>query len=377
MLKLQTDLMQVNPKYQRLKMTGIYPRFLATGIGSMPFTDPLHSVEISLTRLTEAPFWPQLPRIDMNEQMEIQYSEGLPRAVIDREKGRMYFDTSGDYSEAFASFYEAYMKAMDPDQGDGDCSALAIGPEFSRGIPAFEKKLQAGGANLPFIKVQTTGPCSFALTVVDENKRAIYYNEEFRDVLVKALAMKCRWQIRRFQPYAERVICFIYEPILSAFGSSTYVSVKREDVVAHLRECIDAVHADGALAGIHCCGNTEWSILIDAGVDIVNFDAFGYGETIAMYPEAVQTLFERSGALAWGVVPTSAAIREQSVNGLVSHFDGLIDHLASKGIDRRKILEQAMITPSCGTGSMESVDAEKVFEMTQALSLAMRRKYFS
>ena len=350
------------------------PNFLATGIGSMPFTNPEQAVEISLTRLSEAPFWPQLPKIDLKEQMEIQYSEGLPCAVIDRQKGRMFFDTAGDYSEAFAIFYEIYMKAMNPDTGDGDCSALAIGPEFSRGIPAFEKALQTRRGKLPFVKVQTTGPCSLALTVVDENKRAIYYNEEFREVIVKAMAMKCRWQIRKFQPYAERVICFIDEPILSSYGSSTYVSVSREDVVANLHECIEAIHADGALAGIHCCGNTEWSILVDAGVDIVNFDAFGFGETIAMYPDAVKTLFERGGALAWGVVPTSAAIREQSVDGLVSHFERLIDHLASRGIDRHTITEQAMVTPSCGTGSTEPGDAEKVFEMTQAVSLAMRRK---
>jgi hypothetical protein len=351
------------------------PKFLATGIGSMPFTDPDQASEISLTRLPEAPFWPQLPKMNLNEQMEIQYSEGMPRIRIDREKGRMFFDTTGDYSEAFAVFYETYMKAMDSADGDGDCSALAIGPNFSRGIEAFEKKLQVRGAKLPFVKVQTTGPCSFALTIVDENKRAIYYNEEFRDVVVKALSMKCRWQIRKFQPYADRVICFIDEPILSGFGSSTYVSVRREDVVAHLREMIEAVHADGAIAGIHCCGNTEWSILVDAGVDIVNFDAFGFGETIAMYPEVIKTLLQKGGALAWGVVPTSTAIREQTVEKMVSRFEALIDHLASRGIDRRLIVEQAVVTPSCGTGSMEPGDAEKVFEMTQALSKAMRKKY--
>ena len=47
----------------------------------------------------------------------------------------------------------------------------------------------------------------------------------------------------------------------------------RDDTVAKLGEVIEAVHAEGALAGVHCCGNTEWSILIDAGVDIINFDA--------------------------------------------------------------------------------------------------------
>ncbi len=351
------------------------PKFLATGIGSMPFDNPDYAADVSISRFSEAPFWPQLPKIDLNEQMEIQYSEGLPCIVIDREKRRMHFDTSGDYSEAFAEFYEAYMMAMDPDEGTGDCSAMAISPDFSRGIYAFEKRLQSEGKKLPFIKVQTTGPCSFALTIVDENKRAIYYNEEFRDLVIKALAMKCRWQIQKFQPYAEKIICFVDEPILSGFGSSTYVSVRREDVVAHLAEVIDAIHSDNALAGIHCCGNTEWSILIDAGVDIVNFDAFGFGETIAMYPDAVKKLMNRGGMLAWGVVPTSTAIREKTVDSLATHFEKMMNNLASKGIDKLQIAEQAIITPSCGTGSMEPADAEKVFEMNQALSKAMREKY--
>ena len=351
------------------------PKFMATGIGSLPFTDVEHAVDVSLSKLTEAPFWPQLPKIDLNEQMEIQYSGGLPRIVIDREKRRMYFDTSGDYSEDFAEFYEAYILAMDPDEGNGDCSALAISSNFSKGIYAFEKRLQNNGKKLPFVKVQTTGPCSFALTIVDENKRAIYYNEEFRDVVIKALAMKCRWQIQKFQPFAEKVICFIDEPILSGFGSSTYVSVKREDVVAHLAEVIEAVHADNGIAGIHCCGNTEWSILIDAGVDIVNFDAFEFGETIAIYPDAVKTHLNRGGVLAWGVVPTSVDIREQTVESLVAHFEKMMDNLVAKGIDKQLIVEQAIVTPSCGTGSMEPADAEKVFEMNQALSEAMREKY--
>ncbi len=351
------------------------PKFLATGIGSMPFENPEHAIDVSLSRLPEAPIWPQLPRLGLNEQMEIQYSEGLPCIVIDREKSRMYFDTSVDYSEPFAEFYEAYMMAMDPDDGNGDCSAMAISEDFSKGLYAMEKKLQSMEGRLPFIKVQTTGPVSFALTIVDENKRAIYYNEEFRDVVVKAMAMKCRWQIQKFREYAEKVICFIDEPILSAFGSSTYISVKREDVVALLQEVIEAVHADGALAGIHCCGNTEWSILIDAGVDIVNFDAFEFGETIAIYPEAVKAHLERGGMLAWGVVPTSKAIRNQTVETMAAHLEKMMDNLAAKGIDKQQIVEQAIITPSCGTGSMEPQDAEKVFEMTQLLSKKMKEKY--
>ena len=346
---------------------------IATAIGSLPHRTAAQAVDVVLASIPQAPIWPQLPATGMNEQMEIQYSEGMPNAIIDREKKRMYFDTASDYSDAFANFYEGYMNVTD---GEGDLSFAAISSEFSKGIYELESRLEKLGGKRPFVKVQTTGPCSFALTLVDENKRAMYYNDEFRDMIIKALAMKCRWQIQKFKKFADNVICFIDEPILSAFGSSTYVSVQRADVVAAINEVVEAVHAEGALAGVHCCGNTEWSILIDAGVDIVNFDAHQFGETIALYPQQVKAHLEAGKALAWGVVPTSTAIREQTVETLMVQLDKVMDNLAAKaGIDKKLILQQALITPSCGTGSMEVADAEKVFKLLGELSAAVRAKH--
>ncbi|HEY3323911.1 MAG TPA: hypothetical protein VGP72_25895 [Planctomycetota bacterium] len=351
----------------------IKPRFTATAIGSLPHPDPAKALDVIFAAIPEAPIWPQLSKFGLREQMEIQYSEGLPRVVIDDAKSRMYFNTAGDYSEELAKFYEGYMAVEE----SGDASAGAISAKFSAGIPALEKRLAASGKKLPFVKCQTTGPMSFALTIVDENKRAIYYNEEFCDVIVKGLALKCRWQIQKFRPFANNIICFVDEPILSAFGSSTYVSVQRGDVIAKLGEVIAAVHAEDALAGVHCCGNTEWSILVDAGVDILNFDAFQFGETIALYPEHMKKqLVERKNALAWGLIPTSAAIREETVAKRVEQFERLSDNLSKKaGIPKDVIAEQAFITPSCGTGSMQIQDAERVFKMLGETSQALREKY--
>jgi hypothetical protein len=149
-------------------------KFLATAIGSFPHDDPGRALDVIFSSIPDAVVWPQLPKLGLTEQMEIQYSEGMPRAIIDPDKGRMYFDTTGDYSDEFASFYENYMTAMEDGAG---IDSMAIGEGYSRGIYALEDRLQSAGIKREFVKVQTTGPCSFALTVVDENKRAIYYNE--------------------------------------------------------------------------------------------------------------------------------------------------------------------------------------------------------
>jgi hypothetical protein len=349
------------------------PKFTATAIGSLPHAEADKALDVILRAIPEAPIWPQLPKLGLREQMEVQYSENLPRVVIEEAKGRMYFNTAGDYSEELAKFYEGHLAAEE----GGDFSAGAISPQFSAGIPALEKRLKALNKKLPFVKCQTTGPLSFALTIVDENKRAIYYNEEFLDVIVKGLALKCRWQIRKFKPYANNIICFVDEPILSGFGSATYVSVQRSDVIAKLGEVISAVHAEGALAGVHCCGNTEWPLLIDAGADIINFDAYQFGETVALYPEQMKKhLVERKNALAWGIVPTSAAVREESAATLVERFEKLAGNLAAKtGIPKAVLAEQAFLTPSCGTGSLAVADAERVFKILSETSQALRAKY--
>lgn len=347
---------------------GFSPKCIATAIGSLPHANPEDAVRVVLENIPDAPIWPQLPANGMNEQMEIQYSEGMPRIVIDREKERMYFDTTGDYSMDLATFYENFLVE--------NFDYFQITPDFSKGFYAMEAALKAAGGSRPFVKVQTTGPMSFGLTIVDENKRAIFYNPEFIDIVVKGLAMKCRWQIQKYKSFAEKVICFIDEPILSAFGSSTYVSVNREDVIAKLQELIEAIHAEGALAGIHCCGNTEWSILIDSGVDIVNFDAFDFGDTIALYPESVKSHLEAGNVLAWGVIPTSSEkIQSQTVESLVAKFDAGVNNLAkATGLDRELIINQAMITPSCGTGSLPVADAELVFSMLGKVSKVLRER---
>jgi methionine synthase II (cobalamin-independent) len=193
-----------------------------------------------------------------------------------------------------------------------------------------------------------------------------------RDVVVKGTEMKARWMLRKFKGLGVPELCFIDEPILSAFGSSTYVSVQRSDVVHHLSEVIAAVHKEGGLAGIHCCGNTEWTILVDAGTDVISFDAFDYGETIAYYPGPIQGYLERGGVLAWGIVPTSAKIAAETPESLINRLHSAVDNLAAKGVPKSLIWEKCLVTPSCGTGSLPVDLAEKVFSHLGEVSRRLR-----
>jgi hypothetical protein len=349
------------------KRVPLSPRCLATAIGSFPHKDPKAACQLILRSIPDIPTWPQLPAIDYREGMEIQYSEGLPCVVLDDEKQRMYFDTRGDTSAALAEFYEKYLAE--------DIDHFKISPDHSLGVYEMERELRESGRAAPrYFKQHVTGPITMGLGRVDQDKRAIYYNDMFRDVIVKGVEMKARWLLRRFEFLGCPQICFVDEPILSAFGSSTYVSVERADVVRFLSEVFTAIHKGSALAGSHCCGNTEWTILIDAGVDIISFDAYEFGKTISYYPEQVKQFLERGGALAWGIVPSSERVAGESADSLVEKLDECVQNLADKGISRDLIWERSLITPSCGTGSLSIELSEKVIQHLPEISALLRQR---
>ncbi len=341
------------------------PRGLATAIGSFPHQAPEAACELILKYIPEIPIWPQLPNAGFREQMEIQYSEGMPNVVVDEARERIYFDTSGDSTSALESFYENVLAE--------NLDYFQITPEYSRGIYQMEKTLSAGDRSaVQFFKCHVTGPLTFGLSKTDEGKRSIYYNEIFRDVVTKGIAMKARWMLNKFKFLECPQICFIDEPIYTAFGSSTYVSVQRSDVVGCLSEVVDAIHKEGALAGTHCCGNTEWTILIDSGVDIISFDAFEYGETIGYYADRISEFLGNGGVLAWGIVPTSEKIQTQTPQSLVKKLEELVNNLASKGVDKNLLWDQCMPTPSCGTGSLSVELTEEIFRQLSEVSALMR-----
>jgi methionine synthase II (cobalamin-independent) len=166
-------------------------------------------------------------------------------------------------------------------------------------------------------------------------------------------------------------IIFFDEPSLSSFGSA-FSGLNREDVIHSLNECFDAVKG---FKGIHCCGNTDWSVLLSTNVDILSFDAYGYLGTLSLYPKELKTFLERGGLLAWGIVPTSEAILKEDAESLFNRFKEEVKILSKKGIDPA-LLQRAILTPSCGTASLPIHLAERACELTAEVSKRLREDRF-
>ena len=176
------------------------------------------------------------------------------------------------------------------------------------------------------------------------------------------------WEYNRLFP-GIKTILFFDEPSLSSFGSA-FSGLNREDVIHSLNECFEAVKG---LKGVHCCGNTDWSVLLSTDLDILSFDAYGFFETLALYPKELKAFLERGGILAWGIVPTNEEVLKEDAQSLVKRLQNGINTLISKGIDQT-LLQRAIITPSCGTASLPVPLAEQVCKLTAEISKRLGRE---
>lgn len=337
-----------------------------TLVGSFPHTEPQRLVDQIFSRFPEMPAWPQMPARDWRESMYVQYSEGLPGVALDCQGQRMYFRTDEAFQDQLEGFYQALVEE--------DVEHFKITPDCALGLHRFLDNLQRlGSIRPPWVKGQVTGPFSFAMTVTDESKRSIAYNAELREVAVLGMAMKARWVARRLRQFAEGVLVVLDEPYLCSFGSA-FINVAREDVIDAIDGAVAAIHKERALAGLHCCGNTDWSLVLSADIDVLNFDAYEFFQGLPLYPAEVKSFLEKGGTLSWGIVPASRAIDDLSAQTLLSTLDDRVEQLAGKGMERDLLYRQALLTPSCGLGAQSVERAEHVLDVLVELSVLVRQR---
>ncbi len=330
----------------------MFQSFSTTGIGSLPHTDPAEACKIVLDSV-DIPFWPQLPHRSFLELMVPQYSEGFPFVKIEGEHVSII---KGD-EPAVSIFYEAIANR----------SGFPISPEHAAGFYSFIDILKKENKKFTTLKGHITGPLTFTLSLTDNQKRPVYFDDELRELSLELLKGKASWQIDMLKPYAEKVLIFIDEPILSAIGTSAYLGVSNAEASRMLQEIVKHIKTSGGIAGIHCCGKADWPLILSSGIEVFNFDAYFYWDTLGIYPEEVKEFINNNGFIAWGVVPTSDAIRGVTLEGLCEQLERGISSLERLGVPREKLRQQSLLTPSCGTGSLEVKDALRVFSLLKDL----------
>ena len=333
----------------------------ATGIGSVPFTDPQETVALILEHMPLIPYWPQMVRLGYPEEMVAQAACGLPGFKVDVAAHTVGLDPDLPRDLALGQFYEAVL--------GGDLAPFAFKPEDAQGFTALLEKVASQGDGCQALKGQLAGPVTFSGMVKDLEGKPVLYDRELTQALSQGLARKAAWQARKFRELDKTAVIFFDEPILTGFGSA-YLPISRVEVLEILTQTLEAARLAGPLfLGIHCCGNTDWSLLLEAPMDILSFDSYGFFENLRLYEKPLKAFLARGGRLAWGLVPTGEELKEETTDSLWRRFQDQVSQLAAdQKLSIREILSQALLTPACGMGYLSPQYAQRAFTMLSDLN---------
>lgn len=345
------------------------PNFTATGIGTLPHTDPDAAVADITGRLKDMPYWPQLPKLGPLEDMNLQYARALaPLVAADQANRSLAAHPGLGREEALAALYE---RLFGPDQ-----ASFAPAPEEAAGYFRFREAVRAApqGA-FPWVKGHVTGPLTFLASVIGGDGKAMLYDDEAAEAVARGLGAAAGAQARQLAELGRPVMIFFDEPFLSGYGSA-FTPLGRDKVVGLLSASLEEARSRAELVtGIHCCGNTEWSLLVEAGADVLNLDSHGFGKHLLLYPEALAQLYDRGGAVAWGAVPTVDYNGRETAEELWTGLRGLLEALAARGFDRDVLGRQSLVTPACGMGGLPLASALAILDLTAEVSRLARERW--
>jgi methionine synthase II (cobalamin-independent) len=330
-----------------------------TIIGSLPHRDAVEGCKLISQYLKELPAWPQFPLRSHLENMYIQYSEMFPCIVVDDQKIRFNMEDG----------FDAQLEILFSDYVENNVVRYSVSRDYATGLYC----LSSGSlASAKMVKGQLIGPISWGLSVTDNEGRGILYDDLLAEAIAKFLKLKAAWQERFLSTVHSNTVIFLDEPYLASLGSA-FVALHPDQIKSMIGEVLSGI---SGLKGIHCCGSTDWPILLGLPVDIISFDAYNYLDSLLCYKPDLISFLHRGKALAWGIVPNDeVTLQRESVTSLYDRLMEAMYLLAMDSLTVQDIVRQSIITPTCGLASLSPAATEYALQLLNELSARIREAY--
>ncbi|SDG14335.1 methionine synthase [Desulfosporosinus hippei] len=348
------------------------PHFLTTGVGSVPQTNSEEALDLIWRKVPLAPHWPQLPNSGAESSFIGQYlSVLIETGIIGDIKNPKFLVEETDWVERMTGFFSLYLEGIEG--SDKALSRFGFSLQGGEGFEAFCLNLENHGTREAiFLKGQLSGPLTLGMQITDKNRRSSYYDETLRDILVKTLTLHAEWQTKRLSKFELPVIMMVDDPGLYGVGASSYITLNREELITELNSIFEGIIRQKGIPGVHVCAGMDWTLLFDSKAQIVNFDAYAYLQSMMVLAEHLNKFLLRGGILSWGIVPTNQDAWEETAHGLIHRLENNIAALVERGVDENLLRQQSMLTPSCGTGTLQKDLSEHIYQLLSEVGSAMR-----
>lgn len=332
-------------------------------LGSLPY-DNIEAVTRMAAKLFEKmPFVATLPQISEDDTLVNRTFENLPGIKI-QDKKVMLKVTSNHYKQNLSKLEKAFnhptLENLEP---------FAINSPFIEKYFQMIKKFKS-----PNAIVNLLGPFTISQILMNAAEEQMLTDKSFRKLFIQSICVKALWIINKINQINPNTVPIIMleEPMYGQLGN---LKRENEDVTVDLvttmfAKVVEKLKDAGALVGVQCMDKCDWKIPINAGVDIISFDAYNNPNNLCIIPEKVTEFIARGGKINWAIVPVMTESIVKSLNiEIVSHrLLATMEGLILAGVPANYVYNSALVSVQGNVDKLPLIFAEKAIILATQLA---------
>lgn len=332
-------------------------------LGSLPYENIESATRMMAKLFERMPFLPVLPKIDSEDTIVRRTLGNIPGVKIKDRKVALKTG-SARYKQELAHLDKAFNNPIKE-----NLEPYAIESFFMDKYLHFIKKFRSPNACINLL-----GPFTISQMLMSVAEEQMLADKSFRKLFIQSVCVKALWavnQMKEFYPAVEPVI-ILEEPLLGQLGN---IKRENEDVTVELvtnmfTRVIEKIKESGAVVAIQCMEKCDWKIPINAGADIISFDAYNNPNNLCIITDTVTEFIARGGKINWGIVPvmTEALVKKNNIDYVFSRLTATMEGLVLAGVSEKLVYNSALVSIQGDTEKLPLIFAEKAVILATQLA---------
>lgn len=331
--------------------------------GALAYSDLDPTVRMVAKLFEKTPYLPFLPNITPEDTILKRTLGNIPGVALNGKK--VIFQLGSDkYKQALADLEKA---CNNPTKGL--LEPYAIESVFMEKFECLIRKFKSTEAC-----VNILGPFTLSQILMAAADEQMPADKSFKKLFIQAVCVKALWAINKIKEISKSTIPIIVleEPMLAKLGNIKRVNedITVDYVTGMLAKVVEKIQPTGALLAVQCFDKCDWKIPINAGIDIISFDAYNNPNNLCIIPEHITNFLERGGKINWGIVPTKneSIVKNINLDLIEKRFLNTLEGLVLAGVPRPLVYNSALVSLQGDVDKLPIIFAEKALILATQLS---------
>ena len=332
-------------------------------LGALPYETVEAATKMEAKLFEKLPFLARLPKVVEEDNVINRTFENFPGVKINNHEVVIKI-SSNHYKQRISKLEQAF--------NHPELENIEL---FGITAPFMEKYLQMiKKFEPPYAIFNLLGPFTISQMLQNAAEEQMLIDKSYRKLFIQGICVKALWlmkKIKEMSPKTTPIVMF-EEPMLSQLGDikRNNEEVTIELVTALFSRVFEKLHEAGAVVGVQCLDKCDWKIPINAGVDIISFDAYNNPNNLNILPEQIIEFVARGGKINWGIVPVmnEAMVKSLNVEYLAKRMFSTMEGLILAGVPENFVYNSAMVSLQGDVDKLPIIFAEKAIILANQLA---------